>query len=82
MFRKAALATAALIALAGVLTGCGTDNGYTGTAVVKEHHKSSQKCHAKMELPSKEIIEFRMGRSTCNHLTDGGTVTLENGYLK
>lgn len=82
MFRKATVTAATLIALASVLAGCSTIT-YTGTAVVKEHRQSGKNCLADLVLANGEQGEFHMGlRSTCESLTDGATVTMENGYYK
>lgn len=82
MFRKATITAAALIAMAGVLTGCSTTT-YTGTAIVKSHKTAGKNCIATLETPNKETADFHMGRrATCGSITDGATVTMENGYYK
>jgi hypothetical protein len=82
MFRKATLAAIALIAMAGVLTGC-APVAYTGTGIVKSHRQSGKNCMATLETPNHGTAEFNMGlRGTCSGLTDGATVTMENGFYK
>ena len=82
MFRKATVTAAALLAMAGVLTGCSTV-AYTGTAIVKEHRQSGKNCMATLETPDHGTAEFNMGlRSACSGLTDGATITMENGFYK
>ena len=84
MNRKATIIAAAVLSLAGLstVTGCSTLS-YTGTAVVKEHRESGKNCFAKLETSNQEIVEFNMGlRHNCEALTDGSTVTMENGLHK
>ena len=83
MFRKAAITAAALIAMASVLTGCAPTTTYTGTAIVQSHKKTSKSCYATVEIPNQGATEIRVGRrSACGSITNGSTVTMENGYYK
>ena len=80
MFRKATIVAAALIAMAGVLTGCSSPV-YFGTAIVKSHHQSGKNCLATLETPDKGTAEFNVGlRARCDKLVDGGTITIQNGF--
>jgi hypothetical protein len=86
MFRKARIAavitTAAIIAMPAILDGCSAV-GYTGTAIIKEHRQSGKNCIATLETPDHATAEYTMGlRDTCDTITDGTTVTMENGFYK
>lgn len=84
MNRKATIIVTAALVLAGIstVTGCSTVS-YTGDAIVKEHRESGKNCFAKLETSNQETSEFNMGlRHNCETLTDGATVTMENGFYK
>jgi hypothetical protein len=78
----------ALSLLGGVsLTACGVDgptDGYTGTAVVKEHHRSGKTCRGTVERKDGvKVDNFYFGRkSVCSSITDNSTINIENGQFK
>lgn len=89
---KVATLTSTLVAVALLSTACGTPapvvtDNYTGTAIVKEHHRSGKKCKATVELKEGSQAgkqgEVKLGRkSVCNSINDGDKVKFENGSYK
>lgn len=86
--RKAAVLTSTLVAVTLLSTACGTPTptattGYTGTAVIKEHHRSGKKCMATVELKDGRTDTIKIGRkSVCSNTQDGTKVKFENGSYK
>lgn len=83
MNRTVKTLTAAIALAAGLLlTGC-SSNGYTGTVTVVEHHQNGRHCHATVEIPGQGEKGMSVGSyGRCKALTDGQTLTLENGFAK
>lgn len=84
--RKALMIVPALVAFALLGSACGTPTaltGYTGNAVVKEHHRVGKGCYATVELPNGQRVETRIGhKSVCYSYKDNVTVKFENGSYK
>lgn len=84
--RKALMVVPALVAFALLGSACGAPTavtGYTGTAVVKEHHRSGKSCKATVELPDGQRAEVRVGRkSACVNFKDNVTVKFDKGTYK
>lgn len=84
--RKAAVLTSTLVAVTLLSTACGTPTAttnYTGTAVIKEHHRSGKSCYATVELKDGRTDSVRIGRkSVCPSTKDGTKVKFENGSYK
>jgi hypothetical protein len=84
--RKALMVIPALVAFALMGSACGAPTAvtdYTGTAVVKEHHRSGKSCKATVELPDGQRAEVRVGhKRVCPNFKDNTTVRFEKGAYK
>ena len=84
--RKAMMVAPVLITFALLGSACAAPTavtGYTGSAVVKEHHRSGKSCKATVELPDGQRAEVRVGhKRVCSGFKDNVTVKFENGSYK
>lgn len=85
--RKAA-AVAAIASFALLGSACTTPtpsvtDGYTGKAVVQEHHRSGKKCKATVALENGKVGEVRLGKKRiCTQIEDKDTIRFEQGKYK
>lgn len=79
----AAIASFALLGSACTAPAPSVTDGYTGKAVIQEHHRSGKKCKATVALENGKVGEVRLGKKRiCNEISDKDTIRFEQGKYK